>query len=35
MMIGENLRKIDLKIAFNYLYAKNKEIYPASVSKHS
>ena len=34
-MIGENLKKDNVTIAFNVLYVKKEEIYLAYVSKHN
>ena len=34
-MIGENLKKDNITIAFNVLYVKKEKIYLAYVSKHN
>ena len=34
-MIGKKIEKNNVRIAFNVLYAKKEEIYPAYVSKHN
>ena len=34
-MVGKRFRKINLTISLNILYIKEKELYPAYISKHN